>query len=297
MKKSIIIIGIIACAALMVSCNKTDKAPQSKQQGHPMTLTLSIEDVSTKTTLSVDAGVYHRVWKAGDNISVIYSVAGVPKNERFTLTDGAGTATGTFACPNSELTGTQYDIHFLYPYTSQEWSSSWWKVDISEQYYGVIDYGYLGGYDIMWGYGYYKDDAFTMTSPLTSMVYYLHIPKSTTIVSGSSGDLTVSLTLAADGSTELHNERLVSKTLSSTSHNEGNIVLKWVDLTDGALQNDVYIATMSDNVANETFTLTVKDDSSNQCTYNIGRGADKYLYNGQVYHLSQTNFTPTLALE
>ena len=293
MKKTIIIIAI-ACASLLAACNKNEN-PTPSVKAHEVTLTISTEEL-TKTVLSLDGSTYKRAWRSGDKISVIYwDSSNNPHNEKFTLTDGANTTTGTFACPSSEIPDTQYDIKIVYPYMDETYSSAWWAYSIDYQAYGQLDLSYIGNYDILYGYGNYSSGAFNVDSPLSCLVKYLHFPKGMQIIDGSSGALTVTLTLSASGSTKLYNQLLVAKNLNTVSNNEGDITVHYVYLTDGVLDDDIYLSLISETGTGASFNITVSD-GTNSCTYSLDRG-ENYFYNGYIYHLKQSNFSPLKALE
>lgn len=294
MKKTIIFIMAAACACLYASCTKNEN-PASGTGPRELKLTVSAGDF-TKTSLSLDGSTYKRAWRAGDELSVIYYDAGNnPHNEKFTLVEGAGSTTATFACPASEIPDTQYDIKIVYPYMYDSYASGWWAYSISEQYYGIMDYSYLGNCDILFGYGNYSGGGFNVDNPLNSVVKYLHFPKGMQLISGSTGSLEVTITLSGSGSTKIYNTFLCAKTLNSTNHNEGDITLLYVNLTDGVLDKDTYLALMSETTAGATFDITVSD-GTNSCTYAFDRG-EKYFYNAVIYHFKQADFSPVKPLE
>ena len=294
MKKTIILIMAAASVCLYAACTKNEN-PVSRTEPRELRLTVSADDMA-KTSLSLDGSTYKRAWRSGDALSVIYFDAGNnPHNEKFTLVEGAGSTTATFACPASEIPATQYDIKIVYPYMDDEYASSWWAYSIALQPYGRLDYSYIGEFDILYGYGNYSGGSFNVDSPLNSMVKFLHFPKGMQLVSGSSGALTVTLTLSGSGSTEIYNTFLCAKTLNSTSRNEGNITVQYVDLTDGALGEDIYMALMSETATGATFDITVSD-GANSCTYAFDRGA-KYFYDAVIYHFKQADFSPVKPLQ
>ena len=278
----------LAFASLLTACSKAEQ-PETKVQPHHVELTLTTEQAATKTTITTDGSTYSRVWKKGDRVSVLYSTGdpAVAHNECFTLIDGAGTTTGTFGCDESELSGS-LNVRVIYPYTTAEYNDSWWSRSIENQPYGVLDY--LGDYDMMFGSGTYDGSAFSVAK-LTPQVFYLHFPAGLQLVGNSEGSATVTLSLTGMAGTTVNNEFINHKTLNSASTIEGAINVTDVQLTDGCLVTDIYMAVNTDTNPNESFNLTVADATHN-CLYIFGRGEGKYLYNGNVYHMAQSQFSP-----
>lgn len=287
MKKIVYI--TLAFAALLTACSKAEQ-PETKVQPHHVELTLTTDQVATKTTISTDGSTYNRVWKKGDRVSVIYWTGSDPvvaHNECFTLIDGAGTTTGTFGCDESELSGSQA-IRVLYPYTTAEDNDSWWLRSIENQAYGILDY--LGDYDMMFGSGSYNGSAFSVGA-LEPLVFYLHFPAGLQLVGNSAGSATVTLSLTGMAGTTVRNQLLNHKTLNTATANEGAINVTDVQLTDGCLVSDIYMAVNTLEKSNESFNLTVADDT-HSCFYMFGRGEGKYLYKGQIYHMAESQFSP-----
>ena len=288
MKKIVYI--TLAFAALLTACSKAEQ-PETKVQPHHVELTLTTEQAATKTTISTDGSTYNRVWKKGDRVSILYSTGSDPEvahNECFTLIDGAGTTTGTFGCDESELSGPQANIRVLYPYTNAEYNDSWWSRSIETQAYGYLDY--LGDFDLMLGSGSYNGSAFSVGA-LEPQVFYFHFPAGLQLVGNSAGSATVTLSLTGMAGTTVRNEFLNHKTLNTASTREGAINVTNVQLTDGCLVSDIYMAVNTLGNSNESFNLTVADATHN-CLYIFGRGEGKYLYKGNIYHLSQSKFSP-----
>ncbi len=286
MKKIVYI--TLAFAALLTACSKAEQ-PETKVQPHHVELTLTTEQAATKTTITKDGSTYSRVWKKGDRVSVLYSTGdpAVAHNECFTLIDGAGTTTGTFGCDESELSGS-LNVRVIYPYTTAEYNDSWWSRSIETQAYGILDY--LGDYDMMFGSGSYDGSAFSVAK-LSPQVFYLHFPAGLQLVGNSEGSATVTLSLTGMAGTTVNNEFINNKTLNSANTNAGAINVTDVQLTDGCLVSDIYMAVNTDTNPNESFNLTVADDT-HSCFYMFGRGAGNYLYKGTIYHLSQSKFSP-----
>ena len=286
MKKIVYI--TLAFAALLTACSKAEQ-PETKVQPHHVELTLTTEQAATKTTITKDGSTYSRVWKKGDRVSVLYSTGdpAVAHNECFTLIDGAGTTTGTFGCDESELSGS-LNVRVIYPYTTAEYNDSWWSRSIETQAYGYLDY--LGDYDMMFGSGTYDGSAFSVAK-LSPQVFYLHFPAGLQLVGNSAGSATVTLSLTGMAGTTVNNEFINNKTLNSANTNEGAINVTDVQLTDGCLVSDIYMAVNTDTNPNESFNLTVADATHN-CLYIFSRGAGNYLYKGTIYHLSQSKFSP-----
>lgn len=79
--------------------------------------------------------------------------------------------------------------------------------------------------------------------------------------------------------------------MNSGTSKTGDITLSGVTLTDGKLVSDTYFSVMSRNRSGETYAITVKQGASS-VTYDLTHTA--YSNNGNVYNLSQTQFTPVL---
>jgi len=297
MKKIIVLISV-ACATLFAACNKME-TPTTETRPHPVTLTLSSDQIETKTTISEDDGSFTRTWKAGDKVSVIYKDAGdVARNDCFTIVSGAGTTSASFACPGSYLADGATNIRILYPYTDDDSDNdSYWHRYIEYQSYGTISDGYMGNNDLMYGSGSYSDGTLTVSSALSTQVFWLRIPAGVTLVDGLSGSNTATLTLSGMSGTELRNCIKNAKTGTTATKSGGSINLEYVSLTDGALTEDIYIACMSKGDENESISMTVlnKDDNIQSGIYTLSHTG--YFYTGRVYSLQQSDLDPLIVWE
>jgi hypothetical protein len=291
MKTRLFFLGL-CCAAAAISCNNFDDTNVSRG---PLTITLSKDDMATKTTLAEKTeGGLSRVWSEGDAVSVIYietyDVPGGGINDKFVLTAGAGTTTGTFTCASSSIpmTGTA-EVRILYPYT--ETTSDRCDQSIAVQTGKLSD---LGKYDLLFGSGCFTDGSFTIYSyeKIKGRTLFLKIPKETKFFNTSSTVSIKELTLSAAEGNFLINESSTFTNLKQGASKKGNITINTsYELTNGTLQEDIYIAIMTESTNNYKFNLTLKTTSDAVYIFPFSR-LDNYMYNGYIYALSTTTFTP-----
>ncbi len=119
--KKISILGIAAIAVFSASCaHEKEPAPKEIQEGSYTIVAEMEKSVETRTTLefvegsgdnSENSGEYKIVWAEGDRLSVLTSDGFT--NKEFTLTDGAGTTSGSFT---GKMEADEYVMMALYPY-------------------------------------------------------------------------------------------------------------------------------------------------------------------------------------
>lgn len=292
MKITRFLFGICCAAAVVSSCSKAEKASKEAET-HPMTITLNLDEPSTKVDIAHSGTKYTPTWKEGDAISVIsiitYGSEGY--NDKFDLVSGAGTKTGVFYCATSHIPSSgEADPRVLYPYSDVIQSSSWLKRSIANQGTGSLDN--LGNYALLYARMLFVDGVFdrffTSETPRFS-TFFLKMPAGLQLVGNSTGAASVDIVLSGSGETEVYSSRLDNIILRSASTDEGDITLSGVTLTDGKLTSDTYIALLMNSGSNRTFDISVKQGASS-VTYNLTHSG--YFSNGTLYNLSQTQFTP-----
>jgi len=292
MKITRFLLGMFCAAAVISSCSKAEKVTKEAET-HPMTITLNIDEALTKVDIAHSGSKYTPTWKAGDAISVIsiidYGEEGY--NDKFELVSGAGTKTGVFYCATSHIpsTGT-VDPRVLYPYSDVIQPADWLERSIANQGTGSLEN--LGNYALLYARMYYIDgvfDRYFVSESPGFQTFFLKMPAGLQLVGNSTGTVSVDIVLSALGETKVYSERWDSITLRSATSNEGDITLSGVTLTDGKLASDTYISVSTNNKSGETYAVTVKQGASS-VTYNLTHS--DYSYNGRLYNLSQTQFTP-----
>lgn len=294
MKFTRFLLGICCAAAVISSCSKAEKVSKEAET-HPMSITLNLDEPTTKVDIAYSGTKYTPTWKAGDAISVVsiitYDVEGY--NDKFELVSGAGTKTGVFHCATSHIptTGTAR-AKVLYPYSNVIQPTNWLERSIENQGTGSLDN--LGNYALLYAGLRYEDgvfDGYYASESPRFQTFFLKMPAGLQLVGNSTGTITVDIDFSATGTTEVFTRRWDSITLNSGSSKTGTITLSGVTLTDGKLVSDTYFSVMSRNRSGETYAVTVKQGGSS-VTYNLTHTA--YSSNGNLYNLSQTQFTPVL---
>ena len=293
MKITRFLLGICCAAAALISCSKADSP--KVEETHPMSFTISTDDVPTKTTITYDGSSYSHTWKAGDAFSVISIVTAESEYymDKFVLTSGAGTKTGTFSCATSHIpTSGDRQPTLIYPYTDVKNSFGWWVRSLENQGNGSL--ANLGDYALIYAKPYFKDGEFShwpSGGRPDFQVAFFKLPAGLQIVGNSSGSHSVDIVLSGSGSTEVMNEFLNSETKNTATTNTGDISLTGVSITDGKLVQDTYIAFCCrfSSLSSYDFVITVKE-GTNSVSYSLNRTSN--MSEGKVYNLKQSHFTP-----
>ncbi len=112
MKKTLFAFMALATAYAVTSCQSEEELPQQPtdpQTDRLMVINAVAEGIGTGTRAEMKYK-YDIVWSESDEIYV----AGNSKNATFTLTGGAGTTNGTFACQSSSFTSGE-EVEAYYP--------------------------------------------------------------------------------------------------------------------------------------------------------------------------------------
>lgn len=270
MKTSFLFLGL-CCALAAISCTSIDDSASATK---PLTITLSKDDSTTKTTFAIDGTGLTRVWKEGDAVSVLYIVSETEYyNEKFVLSAGAGTTKGTFMCASSHIptTGTA-NVKILYPYTEDSSVYSYFLTrSLANQGNGSLDN--LGNYDWMSVKGTFTDGVFSAPSTLESEVSFLKIPKGTKLLADEVDATTINLTLSEENnylSTSIHNSYI---SYDSSTITGGSVTLTGIALSEKKTVSDIYIAIscMSDR-SDYCFTFTVIKDDTILSVFTFNRG-------------------------
>ena len=239
MKTRFLFLGL-CCALAAISCTSIDDSASATK---PLTITLTKDDSTTKTTFATDGTGLTRVWKEGDAVSVLYIVSDTEYyNEKFILSAGAGTTKGTFICASSHIptTGTA-NVEILYPYTEDSSVYSYCLTrSLANQGNGSLDN--LGNYDWMYAKGTFTDGVFSATSTLESEVSFLKIPKGTKLYGSEDDATSVNLILSEANSylsTSIHNS---NKTYDWSTITGGSVTLTGIALSEKKTVSDIYIA-------------------------------------------------------
>jgi hypothetical protein len=291
MKLTRLFLGICCAAAALISCSKAEKVTKEAPT-RPMTITLSTDEASTKISVDYNGtDTYTHKWQSGDAISVRTIIDGVGYNDKFELVSGAGTNTGVFSCATSHIPASGVARPtFFYPYTAEKSGTGWWKRSIENQGNGSL--ANLGKYDMLYAEAIYTDgvfDRYPSGGTPFLQVFFLKLPAGLQLVGNSSGSHSVDIELSGTGETEVVIEFLNNVNLNTATTNTGTIKLTGVALSDGKLVSDTYIAGHTNYGSDRTFSLSVKEGSSN-VSYDLTRSG--WLEDGTVYKLSQTQFTP-----
>ena len=293
MKITRFLLGICCAGAALISCSKADSP--KVEETHPMSFTISTDDVPTKTTITYDGSSYSHTWKSGDAFSVISIVSETESYmDKFVLTSGAGTKTGTFSCATSHIptTGSKQPT-LVYPYTSVKSSNGlWWVRSLANQGNGSL--ANLGDYAMIYAKPYFVDGEFShwpSGGRPSLQVAFFKLPAGLQIVGNASGNHSVDIVLSGSGSTEIKNELLNNVTLNTATTNTGDINLTGVSITDGKLVQDTYIAFCCpfSALSSYDFVITVKE-GTNSVSYSLNRTS--HMSEGKVYNLKQSHFTP-----
>ena len=278
---------VLCCALAAISCTSIDDSASATK---PLTITLSKDDSTTKTTFATDGTGLTRVWKEGDAVSVLYIVSETKYyNEKFVLSAGAGTTKGTFMCASSHIptTGTA-NVQILYPYTEDSSVYDYCLTrSIANQGNGSLDN--LGNYDWMYAKGTFTDGVFSATSTLESEVSFLKIPKGTKLYNDGDDATTINLTLSEANnylSTSIHNSK-ISYDWSTISG--GSVTLTGIALSEKKTVSDIYIAISCMSGRNDySFKFTVKKDDTTLSEITIKRNTS--IERAHVYTIPSTKF-------
>lgn len=287
MKTRLFFLGL-CCAAAAISCNNFDDTNVSRG---PLTITLTKDDMATKTLLTEKTeGGLSRVWSEGDAVSVLY-IPGGGINDKFVLTAGAGTTTGTFTCTSSSIPMTgEAEVRILYPYTETNTSFDRCEQAIAVQTGKLAD---LSKYDLLFGEGHFTDGSFAIyaSDRIKSRCVFLKIPKETKFFNTSSTVSIKSITLSGVNSDFLINQFNTFTNLKQGASINGNITINTsYELTNGTLQEDIYIAIMTKSTTECKFNLTLKTTSDVEYVFPFSRS--DYMYTGNLYALKTTTITP-----
>ena len=289
MKFTRFLLGICCAAAALISCSKADSP--KVEETHPMSFTISTDDVHTKTTIAYDGTSYSHTWKSGDAFSILYYVDETEYyNDKFILTSGAGTKTGTFSCATSHIptSGVAY-VRLIYPYTEATYYNSWVR-SLANQGNGSL--ANLGDFDLIFARAEFNNGLFSMwlDAPCNQVAFF-KLPAGLQIVGNSSGSHSVDIVLSGKDPTKVRNEFRNHMYLNQAAVPEGDINLTGVSITDGKLVQDTYISFAGNfaSVSSYDFVITVKE-GANSVSYTLNRTSN--MYEGIVYKLKQEHFTP-----
>lgn len=118
-----------------VSCEKNE-VPGNELSGEPITLTASITNGGTRTSLSDwdnTAGEFPVLWSKADEIAVIQG----GNVFKFVLVSGEGTTSGVFICENHEGFQPSQQFNAFYPYdlvSVNEWNETIYNVPSEQPY-------------------------------------------------------------------------------------------------------------------------------------------------------------------
>lgn len=294
MKTRLLILGL-CCTFAAISCTSIDDSASAPK---PVTITLSKDDISTKTTLTEKTeGGLSRVWAEGDAVSVIYikdyDVPGGGINDKFVLTSGAGTTTGTFTCASSSIpmTGEVY-VRIVYPYAETNELFDRCDYSLANQSAGKLSD--LGKYDLIMGRGKFTDGVFSITENLSNLVLFFRIPAGTKLFNTTETVSIKTLTLSAAEDNFIKNSISVFTNNNQNSTDKGSISLQSITgLTNGTLPSDVFIALATDSKSSFKFKLSITTSApipDKEYTFLFER--NDYLSYGKVYTLKQSLFTP-----
>lgn len=275
MKTRFLFLGL-CCALAAISCTSIDDSASATK---PLTITLTKDDSTTKTTFATDGTGLTRVWKEGDAVSVLYIVSDTEYyNEKFILSAGAGTTKGTFICASSHIptTGTA-NVEILYPYTEDSSVYSYCLTrSLANQGNGSLDN--LGNYDWMYAKGTFTDGVFSATSTLESEVSFLKIPKGTKLYGSEDDATSVNLILSEANSylsTSIHNSNITYDWSTITG---GSVTLTGIALSEKKTVSDIYIAIscMSDR-SDYVFDFTCTKDGNvlSETTFSRSASVDR----------------------
>ena len=285
MKISKILLSMCCVAAFTACSNDDDVALPIAEQPHEMSFTVG-SGADTRTTLDADGDKLTRVWKSGDKISVIYRIGEENHHEIFTLTDGAGTTSGTFYNATSMIptTGTQY-VHLQTPAGNVD--GNWVKTSIATQGDGSISS--LGDYDILVGWNWAITDGVWPSKSLEVATSYLHIPTGLTLINNATGEKTISkLVLSGTNVSNVY-----SRSFSGQGNSEeGDISLSNISLKDGQLTSDLYIAFTRHGGNPEDVKLTLTIDSTDY-VIELNDPSAANINNGYVYHVASSSIKTT----
>ncbi|MGP1477187.1 MAG: hypothetical protein ACTTJK_06965 [Phocaeicola sp.] len=273
----------VCCMTAFTACSNDDEVRLAAEQPHEMTLSVNTgADTRTELSVSEVGSGLKRVWKAGDQISVIFQkeVGGEMQgfNEIFTLISGAGTTSGKFYKADSQLptTGTQ-TFHLQFPAGTTK--GMWVDTSISTQTDGSL--ATVGDYDVMTAWRENITDGTWDSVTLDGVSSFLHIPTGVKLLEGASGEQTVSK-LVMSG-TNIANT-ICRNFDGRGSSGDGNITLSNITLKDGKPASDIYIAFMSGDggdLEDVKLTLTIGGND-----YVVELNDHDTIYDGRVYHLA-----------
>ena len=240
-----LLMGLMALLAgnALTSCSIDDEL-QAVPEGQKGYVEFSLSrGAETRTAYALnDANGLNVTWSEGDKVAVAFGKGGDSIVEVFDLVSGAGTKTARFAKEDSDLADKSGALFIEYlPNLTGETDRNSYVLDISNQ---------EGTLDNMWKY-----DCFAFTATLNDgkiespvfqpMMSILHFPKDF--------DFGITATKA---------DLVFSGGVSMIPGAEGDITVKDVSLTDGKLDDDIYVAVYgtgtvptSLKVSNKTFAL------------------------------------------
>lgn len=296
MKKTRLFLSV-CCLAALFACNKNEPVSEGP---HPMTITLTRGDAGTKTGFVATGMNMDRTWKDGDAISAVYEYpagSGTYYNDKFELTDGGGSSSGTFTCAKSHIPTdeTDFPVRITYPYSSS-WNASTGKLTNSFASQGEGKLEDLGKYEILASAN-YNDKYFTISSSvwqdaeLSAQSVLLRIPAGTQFLKEAPGyDSFSSITISSMPPGMVYSGLSFEK--GSIAYDDGTPVsLENIALNDGKTVNDIYIAIMCAVDMSTTELVFSCTLSSDEEVYEFSVNRPAGLYAGQLYHMSSA-FSP-----
>ena len=280
MKTRFLFLGL-CCTLAAISCTSIDDSATATK---PLTINLSKDDSTTKTTFAADETGLTRVWKEGDAVSVLYIVSETEYyNEKFVLSAGAGTTKGTFTCASSHIptTGTA-NVQILYPYTNDSNVFDYYLTrSLANQGNGSLDN--LGNYDWMYVKGTFTEGVFSATSPLESQVSFLKIPQGTQLIDVDATNINLTLSEASNYlSTTIHNSVIKYDRSTITP---GSVTLTGISLSEKKTVSDIYIAiSCMDGREDYAFTFNCYKGSEALSSYTFTRNSS--IDRAHVYTIS-----------
>ncbi len=282
MKARLFILSL-CCAIAAVSCQKEEKTKEPTKG--PVTITLSRDDIGTKTTLTTSGAGLNRVWSASDKVSVIDAYG---NNEMFTLVSGAGTATATFLNASSVYATGTHGIRIIYPYTNTKDGYNWWIRSMENQ--GTGSLANLGNYDFLYRQGNIVDGIYTSGGTFNSQSTFFKIPSGIKFLN-TTGSSTIETMVLEETANKMGYRARNNSNSNSAAVDNGSVTLENIPLTDGALTQDVYISFIYRPTPDYNFNLKIKL-VGNATIYTFPLMTSEYLTNNHIYNFTQAKFTP-----